>query len=490
MLTVPKSKCKQCLKPIHSTRNKIGLCQDCRKIPTENPQAFSFEEGSEQALGTQGQTVSQRKRSHHFVHSVDCQPFSLEVFDRDKRTKLSTTFALMTNDSALSLTSLIDFQNNITSGIFDGRISFSSNDTIEPVLKDSACIAAKLEMTVRASTVPKLLQKLGPYQEIDATVLDLLNYDFQLRSELIELIPPLFCGALLHDSITLLIITCEVYSRHSSVDIHSESTEFSVPGESSRYKNRLSCTTYEKSDGGATKLKLIIGTKTVNLLITCSAEISTEPKINIGPGVEFGHGSITDSNCKIYLMKSKVEEFLKMFETFKLNPLHVNISNLRQITSSFSKCSSYLLWRSTLQEFDSSIYSPATVFTLCDLPNKDGYGVGATSGAKLGSQILQILAKAILVNKGVIQPSDFYNVLLEYESIMKQKCDVKEWFSIIKVMDGITASLNSSELSVPSFCNNNSGSVSEVANKLSSSISTANNMIAKNVKKKLLQLYQ
>ncbi|KAI7892475.1 uncharacterized protein EV154DRAFT_562238 [Mucor mucedo] len=162
---------------------------------------------------------------------------------------------------------------------------------------------------------------LGSYQEIDDTVLEtlIINYDFRLRSELIGLIPSLFCGALLHDCITLLIITCEVYSRHSSVDIHSESAEFSVPGESSRYKNRMSCTTYERSDGGAIKLKLIIGTKTINLLITCSAEISTEPKINIGPGVEFGHGSITDSNCKIYLMNLKVEEFLKMFETLHIN---------------------------------------------------------------------------------------------------------------------------------------------------------------------------
>lgn len=79
-----------------------------------------------------------------------------------------------------------------------------------------------------------------------------------------------------------------------------------------------------------------------------------------------------------------------------------------------------------LQEFDSSIYSPATVFTLCDLPNKDGFSIGSTSGAKLVSNILQIFAKAILVNKGIIQLSDFHNVLLVYENIMKQKCDVKE----------------------------------------------------------------
>ncbi|KAI7860922.1 hypothetical protein BDC45DRAFT_563111 [Circinella umbellata] len=112
-------------------------------------------------------------------------------------------------------------------------------------------------------------------------------------------------------------------------------------------------------------------------------------------------------------MKSKVEEFLRKFETFKLNPLHINISSLRQVTSSFNKCSSYLLWRPTLQEFDSTTYSPATIFALCDLPNKDGYGIGSTSGAKLSSNILQIFAKAVLVNKGVIQLSDFHNVLLD-----------------------------------------------------------------------------
>lgn len=40
-------------------------------------------------------------------------------------------------------------------------------------------------------------------------------------------------------------------------------------------------------------------------------------------------------------------------------------------------------------------------------------------------------------------------------------------------MDEINASLNSGESSVTSFCNNNRGSVSQIANKLSSSISTA-----------------
>ena len=76
----------------------------------------------------------------------------------------------MTNDFALNLSSLVNFQDNITSGMFNGRLSFSSSDTKEPSMKDSGDITAKLEMTVRASAVPKPLQELGPYQESEATI--------------------------------------------------------------------------------------------------------------------------------------------------------------------------------------------------------------------------------------------------------------------------------------------------------------------------------
>lgn len=76
---------------------------------------------------------------------------------------------------------MVDYQTNIVSRILNGRISFSSNDTIEPVSRDSAYITAMLKMTVRASDVPELLQELGPHQVIDATMLGLLNYDFRAQ---------------------------------------------------------------------------------------------------------------------------------------------------------------------------------------------------------------------------------------------------------------------------------------------------------------------
>lgn len=82
-------------------------------------------------------------------------------------------------------------------------------------------------------------------------------------------------------------------------------------------------------------------------------------------------------------MKSRV----KKLEAIKLSS--------RQVTLGIGKCLSYLLWRRTLEEFDNSICSPATVFTLCDLPNKDESGIESASGAKVVN-ILQKFVKAKL----------------------------------------------------------------------------------------------
>lgn len=50
----------------------------------------------------------------------------------------------------------------------------------------------------------------------------------------------------------------------------------------------FSCGVYGKSDGGVEKAKLIVGTRTINLLVTASVEIAQDPTVHVGPGVEFG----------------------------------------------------------------------------------------------------------------------------------------------------------------------------------------------------------
>ncbi|KAG2194806.1 hypothetical protein INT47_004137 [Mucor saturninus] len=103
---------------------------------------------------------------------------------------------------------------------------------------------------------------------------------------------------------------------------------------------------------------------------------------------------------------------------------------------------------------------------------------------KLGSNILQLFAKTVLV----IRPADFYDILLEYADVLKQERDFKERSSINKLMNKLNTGLSFSELNVISFCNRNSGLVSDMAHKASTAISSSNNTIVKNFKKKLLRL--
>ncbi|KAI7866913.1 uncharacterized protein EV154DRAFT_488464 [Mucor mucedo] len=105
---------------------------------------------------------------------------------------------------------------------------------------------------------------------------------------------------------------------------------------------------------------------------------------------------------------------------------------------------------------------------------------------KLGSNILQLFAKTVLV----IRPAYFYDVLLEYADVLKQEHDFKEWSSITKLMNELNTGLSFGELNVISFCNRNSGFVSDMAHKPSTAISSANNTIFKNFRKKLLRLYR
>lgn len=112
-------------------------------------------------------------------------------------------------------------------------------------------------MSVRNSAVPNLINKLGPYISISKEASRILNFDFRLKPRLLNLIPNFFCGAVISDnSIKLMILTVEVYSRASSIDSHCEPADFSVPSSNLDF----SCGVYNKSDGGVEKAKLIIGT--------------------------------------------------------------------------------------------------------------------------------------------------------------------------------------------------------------------------------------
>ncbi|PHZ14077.1 uncharacterized protein RHIMIDRAFT_278131 [Rhizopus microsporus ATCC 52813] len=96
-----------------------------------------------------------------------------------------------------------------------------------------------ISQVVSLLSVPNMLKTLGPYEEIDAKVISLLNTDFRITQKKLYLIPKLFTGALIHNKLMLMAITCEACSRHATIDIHLETSIDSVPSSKCFYMGYL-----------------------------------------------------------------------------------------------------------------------------------------------------------------------------------------------------------------------------------------------------------
>lgn len=100
-----------------------------------------------------------------------------------------------------------------------------------------------------------------------------------------------------------------------SIDIHAESDIDSVPSSKCFY-NGLSCSVFITSDGKKSMKKLIIGSNTMNLLITCPATISSNmPTVFVGPQINKYPSSFTTEYTQIFLQRSKIHAFKKAMES-------------------------------------------------------------------------------------------------------------------------------------------------------------------------------
>ncbi|KAG1150034.1 hypothetical protein G6F37_011077 [Rhizopus arrhizus] len=421
-----------------------------------------------------------------YAELAGCQPMRLDIFTPNTISSVSS-YCLISNEEALTLSKDIKFLDDTVSDVFSGRISFSSNQngkiyngqqmadenfTSNKINSDTA-----LQMSVIASATPNLINKLGPYTVISSNAAQILNFDYRLKPHLLDLIPDFFRGAIISDNnMNLIILTTEVYSRSASVDSHCEATEFSVPPSNLD----ISCGIYNKSDGGVEKAKLIIGTKTINLLVTVSVEISKDPVVHVGPGVEFSSDRISLDSFKIFVRTKEQDRLIKDFSSddFLSNPMMLNLSHLRQLTTGFNKLSTYKPWRRSLNEFDTPLYIPATVFTLCSLPNDKGFGFGSSSLAAISSQVLQVFAVAVIINEGVLKKEELRRLLKEFSPVIAKKKNVKEWLPLKCLMQELEESLEKKgQLDVIEFSLDHN--VAAVAKGLSSSVSTANTFIKK-----------
>ncbi|KAI8344578.1 hypothetical protein BC941DRAFT_464793 [Chlamydoabsidia padenii] len=79
----------------------------------------------------------------------------------------------------------------------------------------------------------------------------------------------------------ILTLTAEVYARAKCLDSPGETNMKSLPSFTSLFPNLLSVGIHEEADGGAAKMKLKIGSKTMNVLITMSSLIKMK-KVVVG----------------------------------------------------------------------------------------------------------------------------------------------------------------------------------------------------------------
>lgn len=306
------------------------------------------------------------------------------------------------------------------------------------------------------------------------------------------LIPKLFTGALIHNKLTLMAITSEVYSRHATIDIHLETNVDSVPSSKCFY-NGLSCSIIVSSDGKNLSKKLLIGSHTMNVLITCSTTIAASKfqEVFVGPQVNITPTDFTVDSTKVFLRSEEVSSFKEAFNSCLQSTsdyLSRSISCLRQLTSSFNHTSTYAYLRATLGDFNDTRFMPVTVFTLCDTADQDGYGSNYNSAPKIGSLLLQTIAINLSLKKDLSKK----NVSLfqtAYESAQRNE-DNESWKIIDLVVSQMNALIEQNDnkpMKISEFVLQ--VNLSKVANLVGNHLYKANQKIAKNVKVRLLDLY-
>ncbi|KAI8060402.1 uncharacterized protein B0P05DRAFT_590819 [Gilbertella persicaria] len=319
---------------------------------------------------------------------------------------------------------------------------------------------------------------LGPYEEIDAEVISLLNADSCITQKQLHLAPKLFTDALIHNKLTLMAITSEVYSKHATIDIHLETSDDSL-------LFALMERTYQR--------KLLIGLHTMNILITCSTTIvaSRLQEVFVGHQFNVSPTDFTVNSTRVFLRSEEVSSFKKAFSSclqLSSDCLPPSISCLRQLTSSFNHTSTYAYFRATLDDFNDTRFMPVTVFTLCDTPDQDGYGSNHNSAPRIGSLLLQTTAINLSLKRDLSKET-ISLFQTAYESAQRNE-DNESWKIIDQVMNQMNILIEQNDdkpMKISKFILGTN--FSKVANLVGSHLYKANQKVASNIKVRLLDLY-
>lgn len=243
----------------------------------------------------------------------------------------------------------------------------------------------------RLLTLPKanaLLQ--DTFTEITKNEIEILNEDWIQGDHLRLACAQLLAGCILVDNNQILLVNCnEVYGRLRTIDPHYERFQntytSTLPDEhTSLYDDICFCNVDEDNSH-----KLIIGTCTFCSLITSSVRLDGDFKPEVGPST---FNFKPSGSTRIFLSNYSIERVARILEDQPTKLYNSDIlAQLRQVRSSFTSPRTYCISRCSSRLTNNMKLRPYTIFTAADAP-----GGSLTSDTKLGSQIFQCFAKAVL----------------------------------------------------------------------------------------------
>lgn len=344
----------------------------------EQTENLSLDDVVELLYPEDGQTNSQVIRN--VIAAWNLTPFDVQTDSTDDDQLKVTALT-----STIQYKRVLDFKER---GIKRLKLSTPYEKAISPAdcihINDSSTNAVFNE-TMKLSPYRQLLA-FESYTHITEEHLELLNAHWRKRPWMFMAVSQLLAGAVLVDGNQALLLNgVESYSRYPSIDAHFEKVqptqESSIADLTSQYPNMLKITKLYVDNSE----KLVIGTKTLNILAISSIRID-DSKIapEVGPSTKQFTPSI---RTRIFLSISSIQLANDTLNSSDGKVLSVGMDalvHIRQLRSKFHQRSMFSLGRFYSVFTQDITVQPFSIYTLVNSTKNDNDCI-------LGSKVMELI---------------------------------------------------------------------------------------------------
>ncbi|KAK4514121.1 uncharacterized protein ATC70_006129 [Mucor velutinosus] len=441
----------------------------------DSPQR-SFDESILRALRQSGGSTCERNKALWIADSLKLKPFALLNDNQVEE------IALTHCDNLMPLIAKSQDHSFRVKHVTAGKKRAWDNSLISTNANATMDIEANLMSIQHYGPYAQQLSKRC-YKQLDINSCQLLNDDWTFLPQLRYICAQLLAGAIIMNkkNEAVLVNTVEIYGRQRSLDVHRESfvnkkgksASSSLPPVTTKYYYTWA-TIMNDNEGD----KLVVGTKTLNALITSSLRIDSIHEASVGGGI-ISHFELDESaalTASIFLDSDSIKKASSLASNQNVNKVdRFDLRyQLRQLRSKFQYPSTYLLCRASSIFANDLRSQPYSIFTLYEAPD-----TGRESAAKIASKLFLKIAETVQSNIHPTLPKTFVNTLLtkyqdgQVKSILQQIVELYHNENAIDILEN-------------HFLNEK---LMSLANLMSTSLVLANKSVVENVKSRVLNGY-